>query len=102
MRGAKEAAPLTRCRFIAISADLVPPRRDLGFISSTSSAETPSDFPTACHVLGSYLMSDGNPAQSDAIRDFPTACHVLGAYLGWSLRNGNQAQSDTISSQART
>jgi hypothetical protein len=42
------------------------------------------DFPTACHVLGSYLMSDGNQAQSDAISDFPTACHVLGAHFGWS------------------
>ena len=95
MRGAKEAAPLTRCRFIAISADLVPPRRDLGLISSTSSAETPSDFPTACHVLGSYLMSEGNQAQSDAISDFPTACDVLGAHFGWSSHS-NQSQSDPI------
>ena len=84
-RGGKKSRPLTRCRFIAISTDLDPPRRDLGFISSTSSAETPSDFPTACHVLGSYLMSEGNQAQSDAIRDFPSACHVLGFALWMEL-----------------
>ena len=38
-------------------------------------------------------MSDGNQAQSDAISDFPTACHVLGSYL---MSDGNQAQSDPI------